>query len=290
MKPIRIESGVIVYYGNRVGRVTDGRAVVDPMFEGPELNAFLEKQPNIRDVKWTDGMFDRLMSGPKDTREIPVLKNCRIWQLQPDVDVRMKFIGYEELCRDFGPPNPDNYRMVYDGAVETNSLEALYDEFRNSLPSNCVGHVLSISDVLELYDENGSSFHYVDRTGFQSIEFKESLFVLEETDPALGFYERIDQEYDAFLKQMEQKPKAELIQKAAEIAQMTAIYNTLRDNVYLSFDAADTLKQMERPMEAIRNYLPKTPMISEDEILDAYQRAGTDNSYQAVIQAPTMQL
>ena len=43
MKPIRIESGIIVYYGNRVGRVSDGRAVVDPMFEGPELIDFLTK-------------------------------------------------------------------------------------------------------------------------------------------------------------------------------------------------------------------------------------------------------
>ena len=64
MKPIRIESGIIVYYGNRVGRVSDGRAVVDPMFEGPELIDFLTKQRNIREVQWTDGMFDRLMSAP----------------------------------------------------------------------------------------------------------------------------------------------------------------------------------------------------------------------------------
>lgn len=172
MKPIRIESGIIVYYGNRVGRVADGRATVDPIFEGKELNSFLEKQPNIREVQWTDGMFDRLMGGPKDTHEIPVLKNCRVWQLKPDVDVRIKFIGYEELCRDFGPPNPDNYRMVYDGAVETNSLEALYDEFKNSLPGNCADHVLSISDVLELYDESGSTFHYVDRFGFKQVDFE----------------------------------------------------------------------------------------------------------------------
>ncbi len=33
MKPIQIRNGVIVYYGNRVGMVQDGQAVVDPMFE-----------------------------------------------------------------------------------------------------------------------------------------------------------------------------------------------------------------------------------------------------------------
>lgn len=171
MKPIRIESGIIVYYGNRVGQVMDGCAVVDPMFEGPEMNTFLEMQRNLREVKWIDGMFDRLMSSPKDNHEIQVLKNCRIWQLCPDVDIRMKFIGYEELCRNFGPINPDNYRQVYDGVVETNDLEMLYEKFRNTSPNGYCGHALSISDVLELYDEFGSTFHYVDRYGFQQVDF-----------------------------------------------------------------------------------------------------------------------
>lgn len=172
MKPIRIENGVIVYYGNRVGRVMDGRAVVDPMFQGSELNAFLEKQRNIREVRWKDGMFDRLASGARDTREIQALKDCRVWQLKPDVDIRMKFIGYDELCREFGPPDPDNYRQVYDGAVETNDLEALYTKFNTDHPVGYEGHSLSMSDVLELYDESGSTFHYVDRFGFQQVDFE----------------------------------------------------------------------------------------------------------------------
>lgn len=93
MKSIRIENGIIVYYGNLVGCINNGRVVVDPMFEGPELNAFLEKQCNIREIKWLEGMFDRLTSGPRENREIQILKNCRVWQLKPNVDIRMKFIG-----------------------------------------------------------------------------------------------------------------------------------------------------------------------------------------------------
>lgn len=172
MKPIRIENGVIVYYGNRVGCVSDGRAVVDTMFEGPELNDFLTKQRNIREVSWTDGMFDRLMSAPKDIRQMQPLKNCRVWQLEPDVDIRKKFISYDELCKNFGPPDPDNYRQVFDGVVETNDLEALYTKFNLDHPSGYVGHSLSISDILELYDESGSTFHYVDRFGFQQVDFE----------------------------------------------------------------------------------------------------------------------
>ena len=171
MKPIYIESGIIVYYGNRVGRVADGCAVVDPMFQGPELNAFLEKQRNVREVKWKDGIFDRLISGARNTREIQALKDCRVWQLKPDVDIRMKFIGYDELCREFGPPDPANYRQVYDGGVETNDLEALYAKFNTDHPTGYEGHSLSMSDVLELYDESGSICYYVDRIGFQQVDF-----------------------------------------------------------------------------------------------------------------------
>ena len=172
MKSIRIENGVIVYYGSLVGRVKDGRAVVDPMFEGPELNAFLEKQRSIREVKWLDGTFDRLTNSPKDAREVQVLKNCRVWQLKPDVDIRMKFIGYAELLRDFGPPDPANYQQVFDGAVDTNDLEALYAKFNMDHPATYTGHSLSMSDVLELYDELSSTFHYVDRFGFKQVDFE----------------------------------------------------------------------------------------------------------------------
>ncbi|MBR0596396.1 YodL domain-containing protein [Sinanaerobacter chloroacetimidivorans] len=172
MKSIRIENGIIVYYGNLVGRINNGRAVVDPMFEGPELNAFLEKQRNIREIKWLEGMFDRLTSGPRENREIQILKNCRVWQLKPDVDIRMKFIGYDELLRDFGPPDPAHYQQVFDSAVDTNDLEALYAKFNIDHPPGYTGHSLSMSDVVELYDELASTFHYVDRFGFKQVDFE----------------------------------------------------------------------------------------------------------------------
>lgn len=296
MKPIRIESGIIVYYGNRVGSVTDGRAVVDPMFQGAELNDFLKKQRNIQEVKWMDGMFERLMSRPKDTREMQTLKNCRVWQLKPDVDIRMKFIGYDELCRDFGPPDSNNYQKVFDGAVETNDLEALYTKFNLNHPPGYEGHSLSMSDVLELYDESVSTFHYMDRIGFQNIAFHKTQPALEEADPVLEFYHRMDAEYDAYLKEMTAKPQAELIRNAAEIAGMTAVYEALRNNLYLDFDGADDLKQLEWPLEAIWQKLPQKPVISEQAILDAYQEAASEvfrqsqnETSQTMAQSPTMQ-
>lgn len=175
MNPIRIENGIIVYYGNLAGRVANGRAVVDPMFRGTELDEFLNRQKNVREVKWTEGVFDRLMSGSRNTEEAHALKNCRVWQLKPDVDIWKKFIGYAQLLHSFGPSAPVDYQVAFDGEVNTNDLEELYEKFRYELPSDYADHAISISDVLELYDENGSTFHYVDRIGFQQVDFAPSV-------------------------------------------------------------------------------------------------------------------
>lgn len=115
MKPIQIQNGVIVYYGNRVGMIQDGKAVVDPMFERKELKEFLECQYSIQNVKWKSGIFDRLMSQPMLSCEQAAMKHVRVWQLKPDVDICMKFICYEEMCKHFGPPCEDDYKIVYDG-------------------------------------------------------------------------------------------------------------------------------------------------------------------------------
>lgn len=172
MKAIYIENGIIMYYGSRVGQVTEGQAVADPMFQGLELMDFLNKQKNIQDIRWMDGIYDRLMNAPKEAGiRQGVLKNVRIWQLRPDVDIRMKFISFDELYRNFGLPELSNYERVYDGAADTNDLEALYLKFRDQNPSGFTGYPMSISDVIELYDNQGSSFYYVDRRGFRQVEF-----------------------------------------------------------------------------------------------------------------------
>ncbi len=172
MRGIRIENGRIVYFGNLAGYVTGNKAVVDPLFSGDGLTRFLEKQKGIREVEWRDGVYDRLMNGQADTPDGPVLKNIRIWQLKPDVDVYMKFISYDRMAERFGEPSPQDYRVVFDGEVETNNLEEIYSKFNTGiLPAGYTGHSLSMSDVVELYDGEGSEFHYVDDRGFKTIAF-----------------------------------------------------------------------------------------------------------------------
>lgn len=171
MKPIQIQNGVLIYYGNRAGMVRDGQAVVDPMFQREDLNTFLRSQRDIQEVKWQNGIFDRLANHTEPSLDQPALKNVRVWQLKPDVDIRKKFVSYEEMCRQFGLPKEEDYQLVYDGVAETNDLEELYLKFNTEYPEGYTGHSLSMSDVLELYDERSSSFHYVDRIGFKDVEF-----------------------------------------------------------------------------------------------------------------------
>ena len=67
---------------------------------------------------------------------------------------------------------PVKYRIVYDGIAKTDDLESLYYAFQAELPEGYKGHVLSVSDVLELYDGHGSTFYYVDQIGFVQIPFE----------------------------------------------------------------------------------------------------------------------
>ncbi len=200
MRGIRMEKDTILYYGNAAGYISNGKAVVDPLFQSKELQNFLDRQKDVTDVKWVNGTFDRLTNGRlslHSSRDPDYTKYChtvarvagiagsetddstcanclrglrvRIWQLKPDVDIRMKFIGYDELLERFGEPVPKNYQAAYDGILDTNDLESIYAKFNVEHPEGFTGHSLSMSDVVELYDEAGSEFYYVDRFGFKQI-------------------------------------------------------------------------------------------------------------------------
>jgi hypothetical protein len=174
MNGIQIKNNLILYYGNTAGYIEKGKAIVDPMFQNKELSAYLTENKGL-ELEWRNGTFSRLTEGKLDREGNPqVLKRCRIHQLKPDTDVMIKFIGYDKLKEHFGEPDPDNYIAVYDGEVETNDLEEIYAKFNLDHPPGYEGHSLSMSDVVELYNDSGSSFHYVDWLGFREISFRSS--------------------------------------------------------------------------------------------------------------------
>lgn len=172
MPGITLKNGLISYYGNPAGYTEKGRTVMDSIFQNDELTSWL--QARSLTPQWTDGVMERLLAGEQmgGSESTAPLKNVRIWQLKPDSDIRMKFIGLEEMLKEFGEPNPAHYRIVYNGQLGTNDLEAIFERCNVNHPLGYNGHSLSISDVVELYDETGSEFHYCDRFGFKPIAFE----------------------------------------------------------------------------------------------------------------------
>ena len=173
MSGIELKNGCIVYYGNPAGYLKEDNATVDKMFQSKEFEEWLANRKLA--THWKDGVFERLSKGERMdelSQERTPLKNVRIWQLKPDSDFELRFRSYDEILKVCGEPSIQNYEAVYDGELETNDLEAIYAKFNVDHPVGFSGHSLSISDVVELYDDSGSEFHYVDRIGFKEIEFK----------------------------------------------------------------------------------------------------------------------
>ena len=162
----------LIFYGNPVGYVKDNTAVVDEMFRTDELNQYLSRM-NLT-PRWENGIFDRLVSGEVTGEELAQSrKGCRIWQLKKDVDVAMRFIGYEDQVRKFGEPDAENYTLVFDGDLGTSDLEQIYTICRDAPPPGYQGYRMALSDVVELYDDSSSEFYYCDRVGFQPIRFEQ---------------------------------------------------------------------------------------------------------------------
>ncbi|MBZ2175623.1 hypothetical protein K8M07_10285 [Schnuerera sp. xch1] len=173
MSSIKLKNDCIFYYGNPAGYVEKDIATVDLIFQNEEFENWIYERKLI--AKWTEGVFERLAEGGTMlfTDEALTLKACRIWQLKTDVCPGRKFIGYEELRNNFGEPDKGNYKIAYEGIIETNDLEEIYTKFNLNHPQGFTGHSLSISDVIELYDSTNSEFYYVDRFGFKEIDFEQ---------------------------------------------------------------------------------------------------------------------
>lgn len=174
MSGIEIKNGLLIYYGNPAGYLKENKANIDSMFQSKEFEEWLADKKLISN--WATGVFERLSKAEQldeISEDRKVLKNVRIWQLKPDSDFDLRFKPYDEVVKALGEPSMHNYEVVYDGELETNDLEAIYTKFNVDHPFEFKGHSLSISDVVELYDEKSNEYHYVDQFGFKEIEFVE---------------------------------------------------------------------------------------------------------------------
>jgi hypothetical protein len=98
-------------------------------------------------------------------------KKVRIYQIKFESKFLFKeyaFIKRERCTAPFG----ELYRVVFDGQLETDNLDDIFHIFNLKHPLRYKGRSLSVSDIVELYDDKGSIFFYCDLIGFEQIKFK----------------------------------------------------------------------------------------------------------------------
>lgn len=105
--------------------------------------------------------------------------NIKIYQINMDRDHnRLAFQGFDCLKRFQGSSEIESeiYDIVFKGEVNCNNLEDVYRMFNLHHPSGYTGRSLSVSDVVEVIDENGkSAFYFCDIIGFQKVDFEPEL-------------------------------------------------------------------------------------------------------------------
>ena len=88
-------------------------------------------------------------------------------------DDRIAFLGHSQLERfqESAEVNSRIYDKVFEGAVEADTLEGVYQMFNCDCPDGFRGHSLSVSDVVEIVGDKDAGFYFCDSIGFQRVEF-----------------------------------------------------------------------------------------------------------------------
>lgn len=138
-------------------------------------------------------------------------KRVRIYQI--DIESEFAFMNYDWL-RSKGRSSPPayQYNIVFDGQLETDSLEDVFRIFNLEHPEGYTGRSLSVSDIVELYDERDRRFYFCDAIGFKKIPFKPVNFnyVLFAFSERESFDPQVFSSYDKAYLQMRRELKAQL--------------------------------------------------------------------------------
>ena len=148
--------------------------MLDSIFDKEEIIAFLSEKEKLA-VEIRSGVYDRLSEGGgmEMTVEASKGRRIRIYQLEQDSPFMMRFISLAEREKGgFEKPQQKEYALVYEGEVDTFSLEDVWEKFGRRVPRDFEGHALSISDVVEFSEEEVSRYFYVEPKGFAEITFK----------------------------------------------------------------------------------------------------------------------
>jgi len=145
------------------------------------------------------GMDDWLLARRRrtNTREEPKkvefnqLNSCgreryfRIYQLDFSENrvIPFAFQGIEKLrAVGYDQPPASEYRLVYDGYLmappeqtDEEVLERVFDRLNDDLPGDYHGRSVSMSDVIELYDESSRRYFYCGQNAFTPVKFSPML-------------------------------------------------------------------------------------------------------------------
>lgn len=166
--------GRILLFGKPVGiiRKAAGRrgaeAIVDSECQLLEVNRFLLSR--CRSVKFQPGLAKRLEQEAVMERA-HLIRRARVYQLRPEIDPALRFIGYQELVARQGSVRPEDYALAFDGEVGSADPETVYRLLRDRPPEDYRGHALTRSDVLELYNPKENRCFYVDTFALRPIRF-----------------------------------------------------------------------------------------------------------------------
>lgn len=102
--------------------------------------------------------------------------NIRIYQVNMSRDPNhIAFMNYESLPKFQGSSEIDSsvYDKVFEGDVNCTNLEEVYQMFNLNHPAGYKARSLSVSDVVEVIQEDGTrDFHFCDSFGFRKVAFK----------------------------------------------------------------------------------------------------------------------
>ncbi len=112
-------------------------------------------------------------------------QSFRVYQLELEgiTTCPFAFRGIKTMhAAGFQQPPAAEYRLVYDGVItHAKSLEPkavlylIHTRCNDTFPKDYLGHSLSMSDVVELYDEGTRHYFYCDEAGFTPVQFDFSL-------------------------------------------------------------------------------------------------------------------
>ena len=173
----------------------------DRLFKSNEYNSIAELQD-----KFLSAMsFDEMVSFNESDAEILAFFNnthtnstentFEIYQLKSGDELRYhRFTDIETLHNEGNKVDFANYEKVYESTLgDDTKLEDIFTQFNIAHPEDFKGHSLSVSDVIVLNKNDGSSAYYVDDIGFPEVpEFIQTMQNPEQSAVSSVYLEKYD--------------------------------------------------------------------------------------------------